>query len=235
MYKLRNVVKAKKSEVKNFRLEINDLELPEGYVISIIGSSGSGKTTLLNILSGLDNYDSGEVLFYKDLLSSKKRNFSFVFQHGYLLNNATVSVNMSLFANINNLVLTSNDLTDMCKKLGLTPPEYYLHKRAWELSGGEMQRVGVARALLANPDCIFADEASSNLDPILGGRLIQTLSNWCKTHHKSMFWVTHHYEQAKKYSDFFLAIKNGLLLELDGEKLIPNCDNNLEKIVRNLV
>ncbi|TNE72177.1 MAG: ABC transporter ATP-binding protein [Bacteroidetes bacterium] len=149
-----------------------DLNVAEREVVAIVGASGAGKTTLLQILSTLEKPDSGELLINNTppfSLSSKKlaafrnENIGFIYQFHQLLPEFTAIENIALPALIKGEQLKSarNKAAELLKKLGLT--DRAEHKPN-ELSGGEQQRVAVARALINSPKIVFADEPSGNLD-----------------------------------------------------------------------
>jgi ABC-type antimicrobial peptide transport system, ATPase component len=149
-----------------------DLEIRQGEIVSIVGPSGAGKTTLLQILGTLDKADKGSILYDGvniNELNDKKRalfrnkNIGFVFQFHQLLPEFTALENVMLPALIGNIPFNEAEkkAKDMLDFLGL--PDRIDHKPA-ELSGGEKQRVAVARALINKPAVIFADEPSGSLD-----------------------------------------------------------------------
>lgn len=152
-----------------------NLQIEQGEVISIIGPSGAGKTTLLQILGTLDNADSGSILFngvdicklsQKELARFRNENIGFVFQFHQLLPEFTALENVMIPAYIKstgkkNLIETKNHAMELLDMLGLK--DRAEHKPS-ELSGGEKQRVAVARAMINNPSVILADEPSGSLD-----------------------------------------------------------------------
>lgn len=218
LFTLRNVSKV----FNNFSLNIDKLDIPRGEVVVIIGASGSGKTTLLNILSGIDDYE-GEIKVTlpnenEEVLSSLlKPPFANIYQHGYLITNSTVSINISCYSELHGVFANREDLKKVCEFVQLVPADDYLDSRAWELSGGEQQRLGIARALFMNPKVIFADEPSSGLDPTLRDSLTQILADWCHEDiNRSFLWVTHNYDNAAKYADKVIVLKKGeLFIEND--------------------
>lgn len=161
--------------IKNVRLEVLKgitLDIEQEKISVIVGASGAGKSTLLHLLSGLDRPDSGKVFFdgkdifnYGDekLSRFRNQNIGFIFQFHHLLPEFTAVENTAIPLMIGGMSLTKS--TERAKELlnsvGLS--ERFDHKPA-ELSGGEQQRVAVARALANNPKIIFADEPTGNLD-----------------------------------------------------------------------
>ncbi len=149
-----------------------DIQIPKGKIVSIVGASGAGKTTLLQILGTLSRPDSGKVfidqkevsrLSEKEISRFRNRNIGFVFQFHHLLPEFTALENVCIPAYINGLpkAKAEQKAKDLLTFLGLS--ERMTHKPD-ELSGGEQQRVSVARALINDPTVIFADEPSGNLD-----------------------------------------------------------------------
>lgn len=161
--------------VKNVKLKVLkgiSIDIEQKRISVIVGASGAGKSTLLHLLSGLDKPDSGKVVFdgndifnYSDEKLSKFRNqnIGFIFQFHHLLPEFTALENTSIPLMINGLSFAkaSKKAKELLTSLGLS--ERFDHKPA-ELSGGEQQRVAVARALANNPKIIFADEPTGNLD-----------------------------------------------------------------------
>ena len=170
-----------------------DLKIDENEFVVILGASGSGKSTLLNILSGLEKSDSGEVVYdnesisdysEKQLTKFRKGKIGFVFQQYYLLNNLTVEQNVKVGANL----VDNKEYVDIIKELGL---EDKLSKYPNELSGGEQQRVSIARALAKKPTVLFLDEPTGALDEEIGRKILEYLLKLKDKSHFTMIMVTH--------------------------------------------
>ena len=170
-----------------------DLKIDKNEFVVILGASGSGKSTLLNILSGLEKSDSGEVVYdnesisdysEKQLTKFRKDKIGFVFQQYYLLNNLTVEQNVKVGANLAN----NKEYVDIIKELGL---EDRLSKYPNELSGGEQQRVSIARALAKKPTVLFLDEPTGALDEETGRKILEYLLKLKDKSHFTMIMVTH--------------------------------------------
>ena len=170
-----------------------DLKIDENEFVVILGASGSGKSTLLNILSGLEKSDSGEVVYdnesisdysEKQLTKFRKDKIGFVFQQYYLLNNLTVEQNVKVGANL----ADNKEYVDIIKDLGL---EDRLSKYPNELSGGEQQRVSIARALAKKPTVLFLDEPTGALDEETGRKILEYLLKLKDKSHFTMIMVTH--------------------------------------------
>ena len=170
-----------------------DLKIDENEFVVILGASGSGKSTLLNILSGLEKSDSGEVVYdnesisdysEKQLTKFRKDKIGFVFQQYYLLNNLTIEQNVKVGANL----ADNKEYVDIIKDLGL---EDKLSKYPNELSGGEQQRVSIARALAKKPTVLFLDEPTGALDEATGRKILEYLLKLKDKSHFTMIMVTH--------------------------------------------
>jgi putative ABC transport system ATP-binding protein len=214
---------------KSFRgepvLSIECLKIRRGKMTAIVGASGSGKTTLLNILGGLDQPDEGSRLKVclddgmtpldaDGLQTQMARRASYAFQQGHLLQNATLRLNLSLAsrgeaqeANFKQAILRAGLGRELYKDKAL------LGRRTWGLSGGQSQRLNVARAFVRDPSIVFADEPSSNLDPANGRHVIDELKGWLEERpdERSVILVTHDYELASKADDLIILHKGGLI------------------------
>ncbi len=196
-----------------------DIEIRKGEVVSIVGKSGAGKSTLLHILGTLDNADAGEVLINdvnparlkgKKLSEFRNQHIGFVFQFHHLLPefNALENVCMPAFiANTpeNQAKKRAEELLDF---LGLSQR---LTHRPTELSGGEQQRVAVARALMNQPLVVFADEPSGNLDTASSKELHQLIFQLRDAFQQTFVIVTHN-EDLAAMSDRRLEMRDGIFI-----------------------
>ena len=152
-----------------------NLKFESGKSYALIGGSGSGKSTLLNIIGRLEKIDSGNVLVDKqDIWKIKERTFfkntvGYVFQNYSLIDNKTVYDNLSLITKDKKII------TDVLEKVGLSSD--YLHQKIYELSGGQAQRVAIARMLMKPRKIILADEPTGALDGEIGKEIIRLLLN----------------------------------------------------------
>lgn len=195
-----------------------DLHIRESEVVSIVGSSGAGKTTLLTILGTLDKATSGEILFNnvnitslseKKLAAFRNQHIGFVFQFHHLLPEFTALENVCIPAFIHN---TSKKEAEH-KALGLLELLGLKHRaqhKPSELSGGEQQRVAVARALINDPKVIFADEPSGNLDSENAQNLHQLFFRLRDELKQTIVVVTHN-EALANTTDRKLVMKDGLI------------------------
>ena len=196
-----------------------DLEIKQGEIISIVGSSGAGKTTLLTILGTLDRPSSGQVIFSnqeitrlndKKLAAFRNQHIGFVFQFHQLLPEFTAIENVCIPALIANKSRKKNakKAEDLLELFNLK--ERINHKPS-ELSGGEQQRVAVARALINSPSVVFADEPSGNLDSKNAQELHQLFFKLRENFNQTFVIVTHNSELAKM-ADRTLVMKDGRII-----------------------
>ena len=195
------------------------LQIPENKISVIIGASGAGKSTLLHILSGLDRPDEGNVFFKEhDLIKMgneklakfRNTNMGFVFQFHHLLPEFTALENVAIPQLINGTSVSKAEKhgKELLERLGLI--DRVGHKPA-ELSGGEQQRVAVARALANDPRIIFADEPSGNLDTENSEMLHNTFVELKENYGKTLIIVTHNHDLIK-LADSVFEMKDGRLI-----------------------
>ncbi len=185
-----------------------DLEVCAGEFLSIIGNSGSGKSTLLHLLGTLDKPDQGRITFdgerIDDLPSERRdrlRNgvFGFIFQFYHLLPELTALENVLMPMMISHSVLgwfrkrreLRHRATELLDRVGLS---HRLTHKPRELSGGEMQRAAIARALIARPRVLLADEPTGNLDATIGGEIVRLLRDLNRQDGLTIIMVTHNVE-----------------------------------------
>ncbi len=192
-----------------------DLKIDENEFVVILGASGSGKSTLLNILSGLEKSDSGEVVYdnesisdysEKQLTKFRKEKIGFVFQQYYLLNNLTIEQNVKVGANL----ADNKEYVDIIKDLGL---EDKLSKYPNELSGGEQQRVSIARALAKKPTVLFLDEPTGALDEETGRKILEYLLKLKDKSHFTMIMVTHN-ENISELANKIIHVGSGRITSI---------------------
>jgi lipoprotein-releasing system ATP-binding protein len=189
-------------------------------MVAIIGASGAGKSTLLHILGTLDRPTQGEVLFEGHnmfkvseaaLANFRNRRIGFVFQFHHLLPEFTALENVSLPALIQKIPkLTAMESgKSLLSEVGLS---HRLHHKPGELSGGEQQRVAVARALIRQPDLVLADEPTGNLDTQTGDDLFELLRKLNEAHGTAFVIVTHN-EKLSHQTDRLIHLQDGQILE----------------------
>ena len=213
--KLDNIKKTYRSGEVITALKSISLEFRENEFVSILGPSGCGKTTLLNIIGGLDNYDSGDLIIngistkkYKssDWDAYRNRSIGFVFQsynligHQTVLQNVEIAMTLSGVSAFERRQRSKQALSDV----GLTDQ---IKKKPNQLSGGQMQRVAIARALVNNPDIILADEPTGALDSHTSRQIMDILKEVAKT--RLVIMVTHNGELAEHYSSRIIRLLDG--------------------------
>lgn len=198
-----------------------NLEVKKGDKIAIVGPSGVGKTTLLNIIGTLDQPTSGEVYLFGNLLDYKneelllkfrKEKIGFIFQLHYLIPEFTVIENIILPGVISYLKKEEcfKRAYELLEKLNLSGKENF---KPSSLSGGERQKVAIARALFLNPPLLLADEPTGNLDYESAKEIMDIFLKINEELGVTIIMVTHNWEMAKKMDKIFL-LKNGFLVEL---------------------
>jgi lipoprotein-releasing system ATP-binding protein len=218
---LRDVQKSYKvgEEIVCVLRQVN-LEVYQGEKIAILGPSGSGKTTLLNLISALDRPDAGKVFYLgKDVHSLTEdeqaeyrlHEVGFIFQFYHLLPELTVLENVLLPG-----IIAKKDLAALKERafelLAHLSLEGKAHYKVYPLSGGERQKVAIARALLLKPKLVLADEPTGNLDPHSAETVINLLFFLCEREGSTLILVTHNHELAKRCEKRYL-LREGHLVE----------------------
>ena len=197
-----------------------DLKVFESEIIAIVGESGVGKTTLLNLIGALDSHDAGEILFDKvsifslsanELAKYRNEKLGFIFQFHYLLPEFNTLENTIFPA-----LIRGKKREEVMQRAMIILKELNLgdrwHHKPGELSGGEQQRVAVARALINSPRLILADEPSGNLDEKNSEILFEILRDVNKKYKASFIIATHNYKLAK-ICDKIYEMQNGKIKE----------------------
>lgn len=195
LIEIQNVYKVYKTgKIKNTVLNNINLSIEEGEIIVILGPSGSGKTTLLNTISGLDKITKGKINYkgkniskYSDMRMTRfrKKNLGFIFQTYNLLEHLNVYENVLVGSTLGKVKV---DIDEIIKTVGLSKHrKKYMH----ELSGGEQQRVSIARALAKNPTVMFCDEPTGALDEKTGKIVLESLVEANEKLKTTMIIVTH--------------------------------------------
>jgi len=194
MIRVRDIIKSYGNGESRFRvLRGISLEIEDGDFVVILGASGSGKSTLLNVISGLERPDSGQVFYDMtditalsdhELTAFRKENVGFIFQQYYLLPNMDVDKNVKMGADL----AGNKDYKTVIDAVGLGEK---LHKYPSELSGGEQQRVSVARALAKKPKVLFLDEPTGALDEQTGRQVLDYICKLKNEYGFTIVMVTH--------------------------------------------
>ena len=195
------------------------LSIPEGQLVTILGPSGSGKSTLLNIMGGIDRADAGTVRVVGvdlshasegDLTQFRRDTVGFVFQFFNLIPNLTVHENIEVTADIAKKPLPVDEVLDA---VGLLP---MADRFPSELSGGEQQRVSLARAVVKNPALLLADEPTGSLDFVTSRDILRLLVQVNETYHTTIVLVTHNTAIADM-TDRLIRLRSG---EVEEDRLV---------------
>ena len=216
MIKAREINKFYGSAESRFQVLKNiSLTIEDGDFVVILGASGSGKSTLLNVLSGLERAESGQIFYDdteitgltdKELTAFRRKKIGFIFQQYYLLQNMNVGKNVKMGADL----AVNSDYKAILKEVGL---ENKLYKFPSELSGGEQQRVSVARALAKRPEVLFLDEPTGALDEDTGRQVLQYISELQKEYGFTIIMVTHNLNIAEM-AQTVIRMNNGKVSEV---------------------
>ena len=213
-----------------------NFEIQEGEFFVLVGPSGSGKTTTLKLINRLIEQTDGDIYFedkrLKDYdLRGLRLEMGYVLQQIALFPNLTVAENIALIPEMKNFDKKEikEKTEDLLKKVGLAP-KHYMNRLPKELSGGEKQRVGILRAIIANPKILLMDEPFSALDPISKVQLqdlIKTLHNEYKM---TTVFVTHDMDEAMKLADRICVLKNGKVVQISTPEVLK--ENPADDFVR---
>ena len=220
--RLENVWKIyKMGEVEVPALKGISVDIKRGDFVAIIGASGSGKSTMMNLMGCLDLPSQGKVfleshdistLHESDLASFRGKTIGFIFQQYNLIPSLTAFENVLLPLEL--LEHSTNDATKRAREiLTLVGLANKMNNRPTQLSGGEQQRVSIARSLAANPDIIFADEPTGALDSVTGREVLNMLHTLWKEQGKTIILVTHDLSLAK-YAHTTIELKDGRITRI---------------------
>ena len=194
-----------------------NLKMNSGENVAVVGKSGSGKTSLIMLIAGLEKATSGKIIFEDQDISAysedeladlRKRKIGIVFQSFYLIPNYTALENVSLVLEINKIENAQKKSAELLEQFGLKDR---LNHFPSQLSGGEQQRVAIARSIILSPKLILADEPSGNLDSENSKLIINLLFKYSKQNNSSLILVTHDQSIAKE-CDKIIEIKDGKII-----------------------
>ncbi len=196
-----------------------NLELYDGELVVVLGPSGSGKSTILNIMGGIDTPTEGTVVYKgqevghfdeKALTQYRRDAIGFVFQFYNLIPNLTAKENILLASELSDDPISADELLE---KIGLAERGNHFPS---QMSGGEQQRIAIARAISKNPDLLLCDEPTGSLDVTTGIGALQVLKEFNKTYKKTVAIITHN-ASIGKMADRVLYVKDGII-----EKVVVN-------------
>lgn len=212
LIEFKNVVKEYENGNQIIRVANNlNFTIDKGELVVILGPSGSGKSTLLNLLGGLDKVTSGDIIVDGEKISSfsdkqlthyRAKDIGFIFQFYNLIPNLTACENIEILNDISDEKIDGKKVLD---QVGLSQ---HVDKFPSELSGGEQQRVSIARAIAKKPAMLLCDEPTGALDSNTGETILGLLVDLCKSENTTVVIVTHNDEFAK-IADKVIHIKNG--------------------------
>ena len=215
----------------NLSFKIND-----GEFFVLIGPSGSGKTTTLKLINRLIEQTDGDIWFdgkrLKEYdLRELRLEIGYVLQQIALFPNMTVEENIALIPEMKKMkkeeIKTKTE--ELLKKVGLEPSQY-MNRFPRDLSGGEKQRIGILRAIIANPRILLMDEPFSALDPISKAQLQDLIKKLHEEFKITIIFVTHDMSEALKLADKICVMKNGEILQIDEpDKILQNPTNEFVK------
>lgn len=225
LYKLENIYKTYQfNDTQNHALNDIDLTINEGEIVVILGPSGSGKSTMLNLLSGIDHPTSGKI-FFKDkrvdkmsdneLTSYRKNYLGFIFQSYNLVSSLTVKENIELGREL------ASDPLNIDEVIGAVELKDQRNKYPYQMSGGQMQRVAIARSLVKNPSVLFCDEPTGALDEKTGKKVLSLLQDINKKYKTTMIIVTHNPSIALM-ANTVIKMNSGKIVEIKKNKKISD-------------
>lgn len=203
-----------------------NFEVQKGEFVSVLGESGSGKSTLLKLIYGLEDLDSGEIIFEKGRVTGPKFNLipghsdmKFVPQEFDLLDYVTVAENVGKYLSNFNLPAKNETIEQALNVVGLSE---FKDEFPTKLSGGQRQRVSIARAIAARPKLLLLDEPYSHLDQPLKFEIRKSIHNWAKKSGCTVILTTHDIQDALAYSDQIIILKEGKIIQKDNPVALRN-------------
>ncbi|MCR0460755.1 ABC transporter ATP-binding protein/permease [[Clostridium] innocuum] len=217
MLELKHIAKTYKTTkgVRTEALKDINLRFPQRGMVFVLGKSGSGKSTLLNIIGGLDQADTGEIIIngkssadfkQSDYDSYRNTYVGFIFQEFNLMEEYTIEKNIAMALQLQQKEASSAQIEQLLERLGLSG---YATRYPNELSGGQKQRVAIARALIKEPQILMADEPTGALDSATGKEIFDTLKELSRE--KLVIVVSHDRESAQAYANRIIEFKDGVV------------------------
>ncbi|HLR63724.1 MAG TPA: phosphate ABC transporter ATP-binding protein [Lentibacillus sp.] len=205
--------------------------IPERKITTIVGPSGAGKTTLFKLCNGLQSPDSGEI-FIKDRDITRyepvelRRNVGIALQKATMIK-GTVKQNMGLPLKLQGKELEEDRANDLLKTVGLA--EVSLQKKAKDLSGGQQQKLSIARTLVNRPDILLLDEITSSLDSVSRQDIEELIEKINNQYGTTILWITHNLQQALSIGNYTWVMMDGELIETGESSFLRNPQNDRVK------
>lgn len=208
---------------------------PEGKITTLVGPSGAGKTTLFRLCNGLISADSGEILIKgKDIEKYEptelRRKIGLALQSATMIS-GTVFSNLSLPLTLQGKQLPEKDAKELLEDVSLG--EEFLHRNVKDLSGGQKQKVSIARTLVNRPKVLLLDEITSSLDRVSQEDIEELIVKINNKYGTSIIWITHNLDQALTIGDYSWVMMAGELIESGETEFLNNpTDNRVKRFVR---
>lgn len=203
-------------EVETIAIKDISIKIEEGEFVCLVGPSGSGKSTLLNVCSGLDTPTSGRIKIGDDLISKmdmkeltsfRRENLGFIFQQYHLLNTLSVRENIEVGREISGQPFS---VQEVLEQVGLSE---HGDKYPYQLSGGEQQRVSIARAIVKNPKIMFCDEPTGALDEDTAKEVLSVIQNLNEKYHTTIILITHN-QNIGAMADRIIKLNSGEIIDI---------------------
>lgn len=208
---------------------------PKGKITTLIGPSGAGKTTLLKLCNGLLSANSGEIKVYHKPLTNYsptalRREIGIALQNAPMIP-GTVFQNLALPLKLQKKVLNEENAIEALQRVGLD--QQLLHQQADELSGGQRQKVSIARTLMNGSNILLLDEITSALDRHSAQEIEQLITKIHQQYKTTIIWITHNLTQAERIGDYFWMLKEGKIIETGPiHQLFTSKNPNVQQFVK---
>ncbi|WP_010529581.1 phosphate ABC transporter ATP-binding protein [Lentibacillus jeotgali] len=205
--------------------------IPEGKITTLVGPSGAGKTTLFKLCNGLQSPDSGEIIIKEKRIENYepielRRNVGIALQKATMIS-GTVQKNLELPSKLQGKELKEGRANDLLKMVGLS--EVSLQKKIKDLSGGQRQKLSIARTLVNRPDILLLDEITSSLDSVSRQDIEKLIEKINDQYGTTILWITHNLQQALSIGHYTWVMMDGELVETGESNFLRNPQNDRVK------